>query len=214
MTPPETPTLTYAFAVCRGGDLTAAAERLAELPGLGTGAPVRTLAAGPLTAVVQDVPTAGYDEEALRRRLSDGAELERCARAHHAVITATSALAPAVPLPLATVYRDDGRVREALGERETSFLTVLDRIAGRAEWGVKVYAPRARRPPRNRPRTPPRRTAPARASAAAPIWTASAPGSEAANSATPWRCGPPSGWTPSSRAWPWPRAGCARTASR
>ncbi|MBD3006691.1 GvpL/GvpF family gas vesicle protein [Streptomyces sp. 5-10] len=143
MTPPETPTptLTYAFAVCRGGDLTAAAERLAELPGLGTGAPVRTLAAGPLTAVVQDVPAAGYDEEALRRRLSDGAELERCARAHHAVITAASALAPAVPLPLATVYRDDGRVREALGERETSFLTVLDRIAGRAEWGVKVYAP-------------------------------------------------------------------------
>ncbi|MBP8537146.1 GvpL/GvpF family gas vesicle protein [Streptomyces sp. MK37H] len=137
----EAPALTYAFAVCRGGGLTAPAEPLAELPGLGTGAPVRTLAAGPLTAVVQDVPAAGYDEAALRRRLSDGAELERCARAHHAVITAASALAPTVPLPLATVYLDDGRVREALGERETSFLTALDRIAGRVEWGVKVYAP-------------------------------------------------------------------------
>ncbi|WP_413102986.1 GvpL/GvpF family gas vesicle protein [Streptomyces sp. Inha503] len=137
----EAPTLVYAFAVCRDGGLTASAEPLAELPGLGTGAPVRTIAAGPLTAVVQDVPAAGYDEEALRRRLSDGAELERCARAHHAVITAASALAPAVPLPLATVYLDDGRVREALGERETSFLTALDRIAGRVEWGVKVYAP-------------------------------------------------------------------------
>ncbi|MBL1117186.1 GvpL/GvpF family gas vesicle protein [Streptomyces sp. 110] len=141
MTPPETLTLVYAFAVCRGGGLTAPAEPLAELPGFGTGAPVRTLAAGPLTAVVQDVPAAGYDEEALRRRLSDGAELERCARAHHAVITAASALAPTVPLPLATVYLDDGRVQEALGERETSFLTALDRIAGRVEWGVKVYAP-------------------------------------------------------------------------
>ncbi|MGW7690378.1 GvpL/GvpF family gas vesicle protein [Streptomyces asiaticus] len=141
MTRAEPPTLTYAFAVCRGGDLTAPAEPLAELPGLGTGAPVRTVAAGPLAAVVQDVPAAGYDEAALRRRLSDGAELERCARAHHAVITAASALAPAVPLPLATVYLDDGRVRAALGERETSFLTALDRIAGRVEWGVKVYAP-------------------------------------------------------------------------
>ncbi|MBI0297617.1 GvpL/GvpF family gas vesicle protein [Streptomyces sp. PRKS01-29] len=141
MTRAEAPALTYAFAVCRGGDLTASAEPLAELPGFGTGTPVRTLAAGPLTAVVQDVPAAGFGEEALRRRLSDRAELERCARAHHAVITAVSALAPAVPLPLATVYLDDGRVREALGERETSLLTALDRIAGRAEWGVKVYAP-------------------------------------------------------------------------
>ena len=137
MTPPEPAALVYVFAVCRGGDLTA----LAELPGLGTGAPVRTLAAGPLTAVVQDVPAAGFGEEALRQRLSDRDELERCARAHHAVITAVSALVPAVPLPLATLYLDDGRVREALGERRTSFLTALDRIAGRAEWGVKVYAP-------------------------------------------------------------------------
>ncbi|AEM80944.1 GvpL/GvpF family gas vesicle protein [Streptomyces violaceusniger] len=136
MTPPEAPTLTYAFAVCRGGALTA----LAALPGLGTGAPVRTFAAGPLTAVVQDVPAAGFEEEALRRRLSDRDELERCARAHHTVITAASALAPTVPLPLATLYLDDNRAREALGERETSLLTALDRITGRAEWGVKVYA--------------------------------------------------------------------------
>ncbi|WAP57935.1 GvpL/GvpF family gas vesicle protein [Streptomyces sp. S465] len=148
MTPPEPPALVYAFAVCRGGDLTGTAldalDPLAKLPGLpgaGTGAPVRTLAAGPLTAVVQDVPAAGFGEAALRQRLADRDELERCARAHHAVITAAAALAPTVPLPLATLYLDDGRVREALGERQTSFLSALDRIAGRAEWGVKVYAP-------------------------------------------------------------------------
>ncbi|MFE3220797.1 GvpL/GvpF family gas vesicle protein [Streptomyces antimycoticus] len=145
MTPTETPTptLTYAFAVCRGGALTA----LTALPGLDTGASVRTLTAGPLTAVVQDVPAAGFGEEALRRRLSDRDELERCARAHHTVITAASALAPTVPLPLATLYLDDDRAREALGERETSLLTALDRIAGRAEWGVKVYAPAGPPPP-------------------------------------------------------------------
>ncbi|GAA3360540.1 GvpL/GvpF family gas vesicle protein [Streptomyces antimycoticus] len=143
MTPPEASTLTYAFAVCHGGALTA----LAALPGLDTGASVRTLTAGPLTAVVQDVPAAGFGEEALRRRLSDRDELERCARAHHTVITAAAALAPTVPLPLATLYLDDDRAREALGERETSLLTALDRIAGRAEWGVKVYAPAGPPPP-------------------------------------------------------------------
>src|SRR5689334_20086509 len=125
MNPPGAPALTYAFAVCRA----AGPVDPSGLPGLDTGAAVRTLAAGPLTAVVQDVPAAGFGEEALRQRLSDRDELERCARAHHAVITAVSALTPAVPLPLATVYLDDRRVREALGERVTSFLTALDRIA-------------------------------------------------------------------------------------
>ncbi|MEU1805483.1 GvpL/GvpF family gas vesicle protein [Streptomyces sp. NPDC019937] len=123
-------TLTYAYAVCRPHE---------ALPG--TGSPVRTLTAGPLTAVVQDVPAADHTEEALRRRLSDRAELERCARAHHEVITAVSSVTATVPLPLATLYRSDERVREALRERETAFLTALDRLAGREEWGVKVYAP-------------------------------------------------------------------------
>lgn len=130
------PTLTYVFAVCRR-DAPAAPM---GLPGLGAGAPVRALPAGRLTAVVQDVPAADFAEEALRERLSDRDQLERCARAHHEVITAVSAVAPAVPLPLATLYRGDERARDALREKEESFLATLDRIAGRAEWGVKVYA--------------------------------------------------------------------------
>ncbi|MGW2326335.1 GvpL/GvpF family gas vesicle protein [Streptomyces sp. NPDC001700] len=129
--------LTYAYAVCRphGGPAPTG------LAGLGPGSPVRTLPAGPLTAVVQDVPASDYAEEALRRRLSDRAELERCARAHHEVITAVSSVTATVPLPLATLYRGDARVREALREQEAAFLAALDRLAGRAEWGVKVYAP-------------------------------------------------------------------------
>ncbi|MET7765358.1 GvpL/GvpF family gas vesicle protein [Streptomyces sp. NPDC005393] len=136
MTVAQAPTLTYVFAVCRRDD----PATPPGVPGLGAGAPVRALPAGRLTAVVQDVPAADFAEEALRRRLSDRDRLERCARAHHEVITAVSAVAPAVPLPLATLYRGDERAREALGEKEESFLAALDRIAGRVEWGVKVYA--------------------------------------------------------------------------
>ncbi|EFL23663.1 gas vesicle protein [Streptomyces himastatinicus ATCC 53653] len=134
-TPP--PVLTYAFAVCRPYDGPAPTG----LTGLDPGSPVRTLPTGPLTAIVQDVPAADHTEEALRRRLSDRTELERCARAHHEVITAVSSLTATVPLPLATLYRGDERVREALCAKEASFLTALDRLAGRTEWGVKVYAP-------------------------------------------------------------------------
>ncbi|MFI0774753.1 GvpL/GvpF family gas vesicle protein [Streptomyces sp. NPDC021212] len=132
-----TPVLTYAYAVCSPYDGPAPAD----LPGLNPGTPVRTLTAGPLTAIVQDVPAADYSEEALRQRLSDRADLERCARAHHEVITAVSTVTATVPLPLATLYRGNERVRAALREREAAFLSALDRLAGRTEWGVKVYAP-------------------------------------------------------------------------
>ncbi|MFI8851599.1 GvpL/GvpF family gas vesicle protein [Streptomyces sp. NPDC053499] len=131
-------TATYVFAVCRGGD----PATLTGLPGQAAGNPVRLLPFGSLQAVVQDVPAAEFGEEILRERLTDRAELERCARAHHAVIAAVAGSAPTLPLPLATLYLGDERARAALREDERRFLAVLDRIAGRVEWGVKVYARR------------------------------------------------------------------------
>ncbi|RCG17324.1 hypothetical protein DTL70_27510 [Streptomyces diacarni] len=129
---------TYVYAVCRGCD----PEVFAGLPGQAPGAPVRLLRFGALEAVVQDVPAASFGEEALRERLGDRAELERCARAHHAVIAAAAATAATLPLPLATLYLGDGRARAALSADASRFLDALRRIAGRVEWGVKVYAGR------------------------------------------------------------------------
>jgi len=45
-----------------------------------------------------------------------------------------------VPLGLATVYRTEERARSALRERREEFARALERITGRTEWGVKVYA--------------------------------------------------------------------------
>ncbi|WP_208629182.1 GvpL/GvpF family gas vesicle protein, partial [Streptomyces angustmyceticus] len=140
---PESATSTYVFAVCRRLDPAV----LTGLAGLAEGFPVRGLRCGPLTAVVQHVPAAEFTEDAWQRRLSDRAALEHCARAHHDVVTAAAARGPAVPLPLATLYRGDERAREALGADTDRFTAVLDRIANHAEWGVKVYVPATVRPP-------------------------------------------------------------------
>ncbi|MFH8570016.1 GvpL/GvpF family gas vesicle protein [Streptomyces sp. NPDC017993] len=130
---------TYVFAVCRRVDPAA----LTGLPGLAAGAPVRALPVGPLTAVVQHVPAAAFTEESWQQRLSDRQELERCARAHHEVVTAAAACGPTAPLALATLYRGDERARQALGEDMERFAAALDRIEGHAEWGIKVYLPAA-----------------------------------------------------------------------
>ncbi|MBB0231644.1 GvpL/GvpF family gas vesicle protein [Streptomyces calidiresistens] len=124
----------HAFAVCRPLPL----PHLAEVGGLSS-APVRTLRVGELALVVQEVPAESFTEEALRERLSVRAELERCARAHHEVVAAAARSTTVVPLPMATVHAGAARARAAVAERAGPLLAALDRLEGRAEWGVKVY---------------------------------------------------------------------------
>ncbi|AOP47625.1 GvpL/GvpF family gas vesicle protein [Streptomyces lydicus] len=136
---PETAAATYVFAVGRRLDPAV----LAGLTGLAAGSPVRGLTFGPLTAVVQHVPAAEFTPEAWQERLSDRAELERCARAHHEVVTGAAACGPTVPLALATLYRSDDSARRALIADTHRFAATLDRLEGHAEWGVKVWVPAA-----------------------------------------------------------------------
>ena len=115
------------------------AASLSQLRGVG-GGPVRAIAAGELTAVVEDVGLAEFGEEALRRHLEDLDWLAATARAHHRVIDALAQLGPLVPIRLATVYSNDGGVAAMLAERDADFRAALERIRGRTEWGVKAYA--------------------------------------------------------------------------
>lgn len=136
---PEVPPATaavYVFAICRHVD----EGVLHRLPGI-TRAPVRALPFERLHAVVQEVPPA--DADRWTERLSDPGELERCVRAHHRVVTAVAAHGPAAPMALATLYSSAERARQALHADAARFHTVLDRVDGRVEWGVKVYAPPA-----------------------------------------------------------------------
>ncbi len=134
--------VTYVYAVTRGAD----GATVSDLAGVG-GAPVRLVAAGELQGVVSDVDRGEFEARALEERLEDLEWLAATARAHHRVVDAVGRGHVVAPLSLATVYYGDDRVREVLEQGGETFRAVLDRLAGRAEWGVKAYA-------RDRP-TPP-----------------------------------------------------------
>ncbi|MFC6066868.1 GvpL/GvpF family gas vesicle protein [Streptomyces ochraceiscleroticus] len=127
---------TYVFAVTRTLDPAV----VADLGGMSAGEPVRTLPLGSLVGVVQSVPAHDFTDEAWQQRLSDPHDLERCARAHNEVVSASAAYGPVIPLPLATLYLSDTRARQALESEADRFHAVLRRIAHHAEWGVKVYS--------------------------------------------------------------------------
>ncbi|MFB7504200.1 GvpL/GvpF family gas vesicle protein [Streptomyces broussonetiae] len=139
----------YAYAVVRNAaGLDTALEGVVGV----AGAPVHMVSEGPgsdLTAAVSPVPAEEFQERALRRHLEDLDWLEAVARAHHSVIEALAAHTTVLPLRLATVYLDDGRIRAMLHEDAELFSQTLQRLAGQLEWGVKIYVepqPDTRRP--------------------------------------------------------------------
>ncbi|MEU3829979.1 MULTISPECIES: GvpL/GvpF family gas vesicle protein [unclassified Streptomyces] len=139
--------LRYVYAVCRPFEL----PLQSQLTGIG-GAPPAVLHHHGLVAVVSGVPAADFSEEALKAHLEDLDWLAATARAHQGVIDALSTVTTPLPLRLATVFHDDSAVRSMIEAREDDFRRILDRLAGRVEWGVKVYL---------EPEAEPARTAPA-----------------------------------------------------
>ncbi|MGI5391216.1 GvpL/GvpF family gas vesicle protein [Streptomyces sp. CA-251251] len=135
---PGAPALVCVFAVTRTPPDDAA---LAATTGHEEGGPLRVLRADGLCLVVQDVPAALFDEQALGERLNRPADLERCARAHHRGVEAAGGRGRSVvPLPMATLYRSDRTAQQAFAPRRAVLETLLDRLQDRTEWAVKVHA--------------------------------------------------------------------------
>ncbi len=111
-----------------------------DLRGIGDH-PVRLVEAGDLGAVVGSVPASDFAAEEIEARLQDLAWITETARAHHHIVDAVGAHAVVAPFALATVYLDDQRVEQVLRDRNDTFVAVLERLRGRAEWGLKAWAP-------------------------------------------------------------------------
>lgn len=130
-----TDSVTYVYGIMRNPD----PNVVEGLEGI-TGSQVRLVRSGELAAIVSSVDAEEFGEEALRKNLEDLQWLERIARGHNQVVAGLAARASVAPLGLATIYFNDDRVRATLAEQADVFVEVLDRISGRAEWGVKAYA--------------------------------------------------------------------------
>jgi hypothetical protein len=103
-------------------------------------------------ALVSEVPLADFGEDGLKRNLNDLEWLERVARAHEEVLETALEQGALIPMRLCTIYNEENHVRAMLAERRSEFAEALERLAGRAEWGVKLVADRARLAERARAR--------------------------------------------------------------
>ncbi|HYU33036.1 MAG TPA: GvpL/GvpF family gas vesicle protein [Thermoanaerobaculia bacterium] len=93
---------------------------------------------GALWLVVADAPLPEYSAAEIESRLSDLSWVSDRALAHEQVVEAVAAAGPVLPMKLFTLFRSDGRaLAHLLGQRQ-EIDAILDRIAGQAEWGVRI----------------------------------------------------------------------------
>lgn len=96
-----------------------------------------------LAAVVRPVPLADFTTAAMQERLRCTSELETMVRSHNRVIEMIHAQQPILPAKLGMVYTDTGDIISALRRACESFLVQLQRLEGRDEWALHIYATRA-----------------------------------------------------------------------
>jgi Gas vesicle synthesis protein GvpL/GvpF len=129
------------------GVVDAAATVAPRVAGVDPGHAVELVRHGELAALTGIV---GFGEASLREALEDLGRLEHIARAHERVLDAALRRGPVVPFRLATLYETRERVREMLAAEQAPLVAALRRLRGKAEWGVKAYAP-AQEPPTQSP---------------------------------------------------------------
>ncbi len=122
-------------------------EGLAGLPE--TAAPRLVPLSEGLWLVVGDAALPAFSGVEIERRLGDLAWVSACAVAHERVVAHFAALAPVVPMKLFTLFASEERAVEALLAERERLTAVLEKVAGAAEWGVRIHfdASRAKRVP-------------------------------------------------------------------
>ncbi len=133
-------TAVYAYCVVRSE---AAPDAAAAPPGPPGASAARALAIAPgLWLIAAEVPLPDYAAATLEERLGDLEWVSARALAHEAVIehfaVAPPRRLPAVPLPLFTLFADEERARTAMAAERPRLERSLERVAGCAEWGIKV----------------------------------------------------------------------------
>jgi Gas vesicle synthesis protein GvpL/GvpF len=118
-----------------------ASGKFAAMPDVGgiAGATVEVIVVGDLAAIVSPVPLEEFDQSGLTARLENLTWLEATTRTHEAVLQTTiDRFDWVVPARFCTVYESREAIADFLSEHKDTLLSVLHRLEGKFEWGVKL----------------------------------------------------------------------------
>lgn len=100
--------------------------------------------ANEFAALSSTVPLHAYGEEALAEHLSDATWTAVRAMRHETVVEYVAKRVSVVPLRFGTIYLERSSIERMLNDKGRELAQMIERLRGREEWGVNVYADRAR----------------------------------------------------------------------
>ena len=104
------------------------------------GAEVQLVEGQDLAAAVSELAEERYGEAEFRAHAEDPVWLQELASAHHRVLASIALHGDVVPLRMPTLCHSRQSVLDLLDTRADALRHALASVAGRVEWGVKLYA--------------------------------------------------------------------------
>jgi len=129
-------TATYVYCLLRAQQAPSRARGPRGLAGTG---PVHVVDVdGSLRLIVSDAPLERYGSEPIERNLRDLGWVSSCAVAHERVIEHFARHGTVIPMKLFTLFANENRAVEHVRRSLKQVRRLLDRVADRQEWGVRL----------------------------------------------------------------------------
>ena len=90
-------------------------------------------------ALVSSVSPYDFSEDNLKKRLADMSWVEKNIRLHEKVIEEIMKDQAVLPFKFGTIFESETNVEKLLKENNVEFKAVLAHLAGKEEWGLKIY---------------------------------------------------------------------------
>ena len=128
--------LTYLYCVVQRDKPPPLARAPIGLPGTGK---LRAIdAGGGLWLIAADAPASQYEAQAIERGLRDLAWVSARAVPHEAVVEFAGRAGTVLPMKLFTLFHSDDRALQHVAQQRKRIVRLLERLAGREEWGVRM----------------------------------------------------------------------------
>ncbi len=113
-------------------------QRKFSLVGL-DGKKVYTFPCENIEAVITDVNSKEFNQKKIKSKLEDSKWTEEKVRNHEAVIEEAMNDGPVIPLKFLTLYKSKVSLNNTLKKKYEEFQKLLNKLRGKAEWGLKVF---------------------------------------------------------------------------
>lgn len=131
--------------LARKGGKQAKPEGVKDFPGAGgLGGSVGFISCGKLVAVIGKVRKSEFSEENLKKNLADLEWIKTNASLHEKIIEGVMRDGCVIPFKFATIFNSEDSLKTMLRKHSEQFEEILKNLAGKEEWGVKIYCDKKR----------------------------------------------------------------------